>query len=446
MKILHYTLGLPPMRSGGLTKYALDLMNEQTKKYSVVHLFPGAVDFLNKKTRVKPYTKIMNDIAHYEIVNSLPLPLFRGIKTPADFMKSVDKSIYINFLNQIKPDIIHVHTLMGIHKEFFEAANELSIKLVYTTHDYFGFCPTINLYKDHEQVNCSDFEGGRGCAQCCYNSMGTKTLRLSQTSIYSTLKKVKKIKSILNTTKNSVANIDAYVPNKKVSEEYLILRHFYLSLFQHINLFHFNSHIAKNIYEQYIPNIKGEIIDITHSNIQQKIVKKNKSEKIKLGYLGPFKEYKGFSLLVDVFKELPSNKYELHLYGDDQKIELGDNLYSYGRYSINELENIFANIDVLIVPSVWKETFGFIALEALSHGTPVIVSENVGSKDLIDNRFGWIVNEKNILNILKSIDKESLKAKYEKIQAEFQVETISQHVKKIAKELYSLKNSNENIG
>lgn len=31
MKILHYNLGLPPYRSGGLTKYSTDLMIEQSK-------------------------------------------------------------------------------------------------------------------------------------------------------------------------------------------------------------------------------------------------------------------------------------------------------------------------------------------------------------------------------------------------------------------------------
>ena len=31
MKILHYSLGLPPFRSGGLTKYSMDLINQQAK-------------------------------------------------------------------------------------------------------------------------------------------------------------------------------------------------------------------------------------------------------------------------------------------------------------------------------------------------------------------------------------------------------------------------------
>lgn len=48
MRILHYTLGLPPFRSGGLTRYASDLMEEQTKHNEVFHLYPGKVDFLIK--------------------------------------------------------------------------------------------------------------------------------------------------------------------------------------------------------------------------------------------------------------------------------------------------------------------------------------------------------------------------------------------------------------
>lgn len=39
------------------------------------------------------------------------------------------------------------------------------------------------------------------------------------------------------------------------------------------------------------------------------------------------------------------------------------------------------------MPSLWKETFGFITIEALSYGKYVLVSQNVGAKDLIDPQF-----------------------------------------------------------
>lgn len=40
MKILHYSLGLPPYRTGGLTKFATDLMEQQIRekmKYGIVN-------------------------------------------------------------------------------------------------------------------------------------------------------------------------------------------------------------------------------------------------------------------------------------------------------------------------------------------------------------------------------------------------------------------------
>ncbi len=49
----------------------------------------------------------------------------------------------------------------------------------------------------------------------------------------------------------------------------------------------------------------------------------------------------------------------------------------------SDLDIIFENTDVLIVPSIWNETFGFITLEALSYGVPVLVTNKVGDKDLV---------------------------------------------------------------
>ena len=42
MRILHYCLGFPPFRTGGMTKYCMDLMNEQNKAgHEVALLWPG---------------------------------------------------------------------------------------------------------------------------------------------------------------------------------------------------------------------------------------------------------------------------------------------------------------------------------------------------------------------------------------------------------------------
>ena len=45
---------------------------------------------------------------------------------------------------------------------------------------------------------------------------------------------------------------------------------------------------------------------------------------------------------------------------------------------------VYSEIDILIVPSKWKETFGLIVLEGVSFGVKVFVSDSVGAKEILE--------------------------------------------------------------
>ncbi|MGP1589516.1 glycosyltransferase [Oribacterium sp. oral taxon 102] len=66
---------------------------------------------------------------------------------------------------------------------------------------------------------------------------------------------------------------------------------------------------------------------------------------------------------------------------------------THSRYAYAELEKIFEDTDILVAPSIWYETFGFTVLEALSYGIPVIISGNVGAKDILVNGAGIIIED-----------------------------------------------------
>lgn len=81
------------------------------------------------------------------------------------------------------------------------------------------------------------------------------------------------------------------------------------------------------------------------------------------------------------------------------------------RYSYGELENIFDKTDVLVVPSIWYETFGYTVLEALSYGVPVIISDTVGAKNILASGVGTIFESSNLdslINAIKSLDSKKL--------------------------------------
>lgn len=68
------------------------------------------------------------------------------------------------------------------------------------------------------------------------------------------------------------------------------------------------------------------------------------------------------------------------------------------------------DIDVLIVPSVWYETFGFVLLEAVSCGVPAVFSRFVGAKEILKEYpsagFAYDGTMQGLKEILKRITKD----------------------------------------
>ncbi|OSB10699.1 glycosyltransferase [Paraclostridium bifermentans] len=392
MRILHYSLGIPPYRTGGLTKYCTDLMEKQTQfRNKVVLLFPGKMNVLDNKLKIKFYKNYKN-IEVYEVINPLPVPLLNGISDPNKFMQSCDKNIFIKFIQSINVDIVHIHTFMGLHTEFLEACKDLGLKIVFTTHDYYGICPKVNLI-DYEGCICNkiDFEK---CAICNKSGYSINLIRILQSNLYRNLKskgligKFKKNLCLIRNTQKNTKKQDLDVNKFTSKEKYSELSNYYNKMYTYIDFFFFNSSLAKEIYNKYV-DVKGDVISITHNGILDNRTIKNytNNRKLKLTYLGPYKEYKGFSLIITAIKELYNEGHRniiLTTYGDTKYDEFScENININGKYNYNELKSIFTNTDVLVVPSIWNETFGFIVLEALSYGTPVLLTDCVGSKDLI---------------------------------------------------------------
>lgn len=385
MRVLHYSLGFPPSRTGGLTYYSLDLIQEQIKQgIEIVYLYPGRYNWFSKKVKIAiNQKKSKENLAVYQLHNSLPLPLFGGIKTPEDFMFRIDETVYLKFLKQIKPEAIHVHTLMGVHKEFFEAAKTLNIPLFFTTHDYFGLAPEPNFYHQGELYNSIDKNTAEKWVEISQNALSTRKLRLFQSSFYPALRKIaSKIKSTDSNPKKNIIQVEQ--DNAKI-KSFSTLKEYYHEVFSMIDYFLFNSTTTQKVYEENLLfQLKGEVISVTNSKIKLHINHvKIPSEKIRIAYIGPNQEFKGFTDFITLSTLLDASQFELHTYGYSPINEI-DNIQQHGKYAPHELERIYENIDVLIVPSKWKETFGLIVLEALSYNTIVYVSENVGAKDLVD--------------------------------------------------------------
>lgn len=96
MKILHYALGFPPYRTGGLTKYCIDLMLTQAEQgHEVALLWPGRITIVKKKPEIHK-GRNWNGIESFEIINPLPVPLDEGILDVDAYIKKVTKQFIPN--------------------------------------------------------------------------------------------------------------------------------------------------------------------------------------------------------------------------------------------------------------------------------------------------------------------------------------------------------------
>lgn len=408
MTILHYTIGFPPVRSGGLIRYSLDLVaGECEYGEDLVILVPGMIPlrYQNRNNiSIKNEGKWRNARV-YKIINPLPIPMANGIQDVKWYTSACDQAIYDSFLRELKPDIIHIHSLMGLHREFLLAAKMLDIPIVYTTHDYFGLCPKADLMYRNDICNNS----GINCIECNNEAFSKKRLLLEQSTVYRLYRKnaffIKLLKSsnmkkMFSSLRSDPVN-NIFISDKKDVDDkrkYVELLDYYKQMFSNISFYHFNSSIAKQVYELHLGELTGAIEGICNNSISDNRKIKHFGSIIKIGFLGGDYYYKGLNRLIDAIQYLKDNGYtklELHIYGNENRTEHPFCIY-HERYSHKELGKVFDNIHILAAPSSCMETFGMVVLEALSYGVPVLITDKVGAKDIINNlkeTIGFIIND-----------------------------------------------------
>lgn len=392
MKILHYFLGFPPYRSGGLTRFAFDLMETQhANGDDVVAVWPGEIKIISKQTRFKK-GKTIKGIENYELINPLPVSLDEGIIDTAIFIKNYDKGVFEDFINKIRPEVFHIHTLMGLPKEFVEVANSKGVKTIFTTHDYFGICPKVTLFTGGDV--CDNDFNCMMCEQCNSGGLSYKKIVLLQSPLYRVLKNssiVSYLRKLHRSAyyENSIEKKSISFDKLKISENYTNLRKYYVEILEAISIIHYNSELTKSIYEKYISPKMSKVVSISHKNIRdnRSVFGVEQGEVLRLAMLAPPSTIKGFDYLtktLDSLSESTKLDFTLKVYGHVPEYKRRDYLIvEENGFKNDDLENVLSNVDIVIVPSIWYETFGFTVLESLSYGVPVIVTNRVGAACIV---------------------------------------------------------------
>lgn len=167
--------------------------------------------------------------------------------------------------------------------------------------------------------------------------------------------------------------------------------------------------IYPSIFFRNLHNLSG--VPSTHSIVIKNGVKKpisnltkniTNDRKVRFGFVGGAGQIKGSSIIRTVFEKLERTDYELVCV--DNLGNLGRKTFEFlnwqisgkfrirSAYTQDTIDDFFNEIDVLLFPSQWKESFGLAVREALIRHKWVIATDGGGTvEDIVDGINGRII-------------------------------------------------------
>ncbi len=411
MNILHIVWGFTPWREGGLIEYADDIMSAQVASgQRVATFFAGRRDLFGRP-RLETWHR--NSIIHYEVYNSVLT--HRGLHgtfpAAGELSEPYSEKFFLEVLQAFRPHIIHVHELAGLPFSLLDICRSRGIPLVLTLHDYHFLCPALILYNQRNAL-CDD-RTGLGCVECCRNGYDgglhdrIRTIRANGwPRVLYAVPLLQFILWRLMHRKDS----DADEP-----EVYRQRHDMNRQRFTYFDKVIAQSHRVREIFSLYTG--RKDIV-VAHSslhhidNLHPRTMSPVKRPVRFATLNGAMAPYKGSELLAETVLLLKQRGceglYQLDIYGAlDRKIRrkllASDAVRWHGRYDRAKLPEILARVDVGIVPSMCEEVYGYVGIEFLACGIPVIGNAKGGIVDYTrDGCSGW-VNRSSTSHELASI-------------------------------------------
>lgn len=250
------------------------------------------------------------------------------------FMRSDVRQV----LESEQPDVVSCHNLVGWSIAVWHEVKRAGIPIVQVLHDMYLLCANSNMYKN-----------GHGCTRQCFSCRMLRYDHRQQSQQVNAVVGISR--SILDrfTKSGYFANTPQYV-----------------------------------IYNaRCIPTPGGKR-------------QREAASPLKVGYIGTLSQIKGVAWLIRQFRK-SALMGSLHIAGrgkaedvsDLEHLALGDSRISFEGYV--DPTDFYARIDALVVPSLWDEPLGMVAVEGLANNLPVIASNRGGLVEtVIDGENGLL--------------------------------------------------------
>ncbi|MBP6104499.1 MAG: glycosyltransferase [Gammaproteobacteria bacterium] len=383
MRILKIIHGYPPRYNAGSEVYSQMLCRALAKRHEV-HVFtreenPFEPDF-SLRLEADGTTGVM-----LHLIN-IPQEKFRYRYQHLE----VDKAL-IEVLEGVKPHIVHIGHLNHLSTSLVAELAKRKIPMVYTLHDYWLMCPRGQFIQRNPPANeglwtLCDGQEHQKCAERCYAGY---------------------FSGAMDEEKQDVAYWTDWVKRR--------MEHI-RGLTQHIQMFIAPSHY---LYQRYVQDFQlplKKLLYVDYGFDLNRLENRHRvpHEPFTFGYIGTHIPAKGIQDLLRAFASVKGNS-RLRLWGRTraQNTEglqsivktlpepIQKRLEWRSEYSNeNIVEDVFNQVDCIVVPSIWVENSPLVIHEALQLRIPVITANAGGMAEYVKHEQNGLLFEHRTIQSL----------------------------------------------
>jgi len=382
MKILHVIHDFLPRHRAGSELYVLQLARAQQGRHEV-HVLCAEHDPTRGHGSLASRSYL--GLPVIELVNNGAFGSF------AETYRSERLNTQLGaVLAEVSPDLLHVHNLLNLSLDLPAIARGRGIPTVATLHDYTLVCPSggqrVHLA---EEFLCRVIDPER-CGRCFAESAWFAQMagrpgptRLARRLLAALARRlpgargVERRGPVVAPTAGDIEDRLAHVAR----------------VVESVDLFVAPSRSMADEFERLgFPPGKLRVSDYGSAPFPTR-PRQPRTDRLRLGFVGTPIWHKGLHVLLEAARRLPVEGFELKVFGDPgvapdyvralRSRAEGLPVRFLGGFDNEGKPEVYAQIDVLVVPSLWLENSPLVIHEAFAAGVPVVASRIGGIPELV---------------------------------------------------------------
>lgn len=265
------------------------------------------------------------------------------------------EAAFLALCRRFRPDAIHVQHLMGLSSNLLKLGRRCGARVIVTLHDFWFLCSNTWLFR-WDRVLCPGPGWGFYCGGCALHRLGREphpVLMVLAAPIFAA--RTRLLRAALQQADHFIAP----------------------------------SHLSRSLFVKF--GVAAERISVVPSVVldmppRQPRPARDTNQPLRFVYIGSLTPPKGVHVALAAFNGLSDANVEFHIYGDlSADPAYAVELRRLARHPGVEFRNavprtavadVLGGADLLLLPSLWYESYSIIIDEAFMFGVPVLASNH----------------------------------------------------------------------